>query len=168
MCYSIVGSGGGGIQAFEQPLHSYSYLCETIIIQRSLILANVNGRLASLSDSGGFRKYIQANAVACGITGSVQRYRGYQVRLSIEGTEDQLNEFESFLRICVDQEMIESLKLETEYVSRRRVMQVFKILKDHTRLGCESRPQGVMSGPYSGNQFEKETDYSSDSYEVRT
>ena len=37
-------------------------------------LRNVNGSLATLSETGGFRKLIRQRAQAIGITGTIQRY----------------------------------------------------------------------------------------------
>jgi acylphosphatase len=156
------------LQPFGQSLPSSSHFFPQPphILQKQLFLSNVNASLASLS-GGGFRLYIKVNAEARGLTGSIQRYRGDDVLLHIEGTESQFDEFDIFLLECLNQDMIGDMTTKSDAVIRRRSMSMFKILKDHTRLFCASRSNGVMTGKHSGRDYEKETDFSADSSEIQ-
>jgi acylphosphatase len=155
------------LQQFGRSLPSSSHFFPEPphILQKQLLLSNVNASLASLS-GGGFRLYIKGNAEARGLTGSIQRYHGDDVLLHIEGTESQFDEFDIFLQECVNQDMIGDMTTRSDVVIRRRSMTVFKILKDHTRLFCASRRNGVRTGKHSGGDYEKKSEFSADSSEI--
>lgn len=127
---------------------------------------DVNASLASLSEAHGFREFVKANAAAIGITGTIQRYHRDVVRLCVEGTEEQFEAFDQFLLTCISQSMVGAIKNRHEDEFRFRSMNSIVILTDHSRPYSKTRRNGVKSGPFSGGNYEKITEYSASSSEV--
>jgi len=110
--------------------------------------------LATLSSSGGFRRYIRAQAINHGLTGTIQRTEGSDVRVIFEGDITQHNNFYDFLMELVGLTMIDDIDFVVERAIRRRAKAGFKILHDGSHKKSARNPDGVVSGRYSGNDYE--------------
>ena len=124
-------------------------------------LENATGKLAIFAGFKGFRKFVQAKANELHITGTIQRYHHYDIKLKLEGTLEQQMAFIDFLDECQDRGMISGI---AEYVSREiryRISRKFVILKDHSRLVDNNGK--VHKGDYSDDpDYEKLSLYSAD------
>jgi acylphosphatase len=121
---------------------------------RELTFEDVDGSLASLSTAGGFRKHIRATALGCGLTGSVRRLNGRNVGVQLEGSEAQHNQFDEELVAMVQGGLIGNVLVVTERSVRKRLLPDFRILHDSGYKKSNRNPNGVVTGRYSGNDWE--------------
>ena len=122
--------------------------------QYTILLIDVNGSLASLSEHKGFRKFFVAHANAIGITGTIQRIIQNNVRISVEASsQDILDNFMVFLNECEEHGMISSHEIESEKAVS---------LPQKTFLIKTDLSKRVEKGKYSdGDEFEKMSESSS-------
>jgi len=119
-----------------------------LINQIQMILIDVDGSLASLSEHKGFRRFFVANANVIGITGTIQRLNLNNVRIVFEAdSQGRMDAIAKFLYDCIDLKMIRAFKIEHEVAVSIRSKN-FCILTDFS--------SGVTKGHYSeGDDFDK-------------
>ena len=135
------------------------FSCRVISSDRFIyhfILHNVNGRLASLSNYRGFRRYVKALADNVGVTGRIQRTRGEDVDLVFEGTDEQIGLFFRHLQALHRQAMFHGYDLvRRQDIGPRPVYEEFSIIVNLHRLV-------TRKGPHSDHEFDKLSEYSAD------
>ena len=126
-----------------------------------MTLEGADGRLTSLSEHRGFRRYVVGNANAIGITGTIQRFHDTTVRMVFEASEVQLDRFVSFLKECSAMGMIRRICGYHQEALDYRLHATFGIVRDFSRT--VARGGGVVKGPYSDDDADKLSVYSADS-----
>jgi acylphosphatase len=128
-------------------------------------LAYNPGRQA-VEDAHGFRHHARNNALARGITGYIQRYRHKDVMLVMEGTREQLEQFNAWLHQCYGQGMFASIFVHSRVPIPLRGYYSFSIYLDHTRpFHPQTHPEGIIRGSWSDNFYEKLSAYSANLYQ---
>jgi len=120
-----------------------------------------------LQQSQGFRRYVCDHARRENLTGYIQRTRGRNVELVVEGFATQLQVFEDWLRSCADQGMFREFLHERSRPTRIvwNNYNQFKILNDAMPpYHQEAQPDGITRGEWSENQFEILSTHSSNLY----
>jgi acylphosphatase len=125
-------------------------------------LRNVDASLTSLAEVKGFRNFVKAQADKIGVTGYIQRYHADDLKLGFEGTEEQCDEFLSWLlSLESDYDMIKRIEPIVDGKERhRRYNKSFNKVTDHSRL--KERGGTVHRGPYSDGDFDKISEFSAD------
>ena len=155
---------------YSKPFHAFivsqAIPSPPALIRYSIRLTNVNGKLTSLSEYQGFRKFVKAKAVELHVGGTIQRYHERDVMVVFEGYADDVREFYNFLKRCKMQDMIESFA-EIHYETLDDMWQMvsenfsFKILKNFSKTVRQGGT--IITGRYSGEDFDKITVFSADS-----
>ena len=133
---------------------------------------HVDGSLASLSVHRGFRRFVQAVANSVGLTGYIQRYMHANVRVCMEGTDEQFAAFENFVEQWQKQLMVGDITLVPNHAEEGffvRRYKGFTIHKSHSRPASVRCRHGVVNGKYSEelSECDKITEYSADSMQSR-
>jgi len=136
------------------------------IFSDSLLLKDALGdhpSLASLAiGGGGFRVYLKEKANEIGVTGTIQRYNSFDIRVTVEGTEQQLRSFYYFLDECIAFGMISDFQLRHQrYRIDSRQYQTVLIATDFQK--SVENGGTLQTGQYSGDDGEKKSVNSSDS-----
>jgi acylphosphatase len=128
---------------------------------------SVDSSLTSLAGPRGFRRFVQTAAISVGLTGSIQRYTHDNVRVYLEGTEDQLRQFDNLVDEWQAQAMVGDISVvpggaEENYLFRH--IRGFTIHKSHSRPAPLCR-HGVRNGKYSADltDYDKMSEYSANS-----
>jgi acylphosphatase len=128
----------------------------------SIRLVEVNGKLTSLSEHKGFRKFVRESAEIVGVTGTIQRYHHNDVKIFFEGPMDAAARFQAYLRHWQQQGMFQTF---ADYEPKQAVFPLFNsfsIIQDHSRT--VERGGTVIKGIYSdGEEFDKFSTYSANS-----
>jgi acylphosphatase len=111
-----------------------------------MILIEARGNLVSLSEIGGFREFIKANALRLQIGGDIQRYNGYNVKLRIEGLVENIQAFLDFLNDPT-LNMFSSISITEEKQIPYLHFKTFKILQNFA-----SR---TKNGEYSSHDYDR-------------
>ena len=97
-----------------------------------------------------------------GVTGSIQRYRHYDIRIYFEGDMEQLDNFFDFLQRCRQQGMLTKFENIVSSEIPLRTQREFFIVVDHSRT--TERNGKVKKGPHSDHtEYDKISEYSGDS-----
>ena len=128
-------------------------------------LAYNPGREA-LENVHGFRHHARNNALLMGITGYIQRYRHKDVMLVMEGTREQVENFNHWLQQCQGQGMFRSYFRHSQIPLAFRTYNTFSIYLDHTRpYHPQAHPDGIIRGTWSDYFYEKLSEYSANLYQ---
>ena len=93
-------------------------------------------------------------ALGCGLFGTIQRTAGTTVVMKVEGRMDELNTFDDALPDMVASTMIGNVDVVSERPLRTRMHRDFRILPDALYKRTARNPGGVVTGRYSGNDWE--------------
>lgn len=119
-----------------------------------------------LQNAAGFRNHARNNALAIGITGYILRYRHKDVRMVMEGTIEQVGQFNHWLHQCYGQGMFNRYLVHSQTPILLRSYSTFSIYFDHTRpYHPMAHPNGIIRGTWSDNINEKLSDYSANLYQ---
>ena len=128
--------------------------------------------LASLSVHRGFRRFVQAVANSVGLTDYIQRYKHANVRVCMEGTDEQFAAFENFVEQWQKQSMVGDITLVPNHAEEGffvRRYKGFTIHKSHSHPASVRCRHGVVNGKCSEelSECDKITEYSADSMQSR-
>eukprot|EP01031_Cornospumella_fuschlensis_P027628 gene27628-33365_t len=119
----------------------------------------------ALAQAPGFRHHARNYAVSRGVTGYIQRVRHKDVVLVMEGTAEQLHQFNLWLTQCYGQGMFQGQFVESRVPIPFRVYNSFSIYVDHTRpFHPQYHPNGVIRGTWSETMYEKLSEWSQNLY----
>lgn len=125
---------------------------------------DVDVSLASLSESKGFRRYVQSNALRIGISGYIQRYHHRNIRVVYQGDMEAVKAFQGLKSQWESWGILQSVVFKSETATRMRTYPTFALRKDFSR---HTSRNGVQAGCYSGNEFDKISEFSADSMQSR-
>lgn len=127
----------------------------SVIFVFAMILYDINGGLASLSGSNGFRKYMKSAADHFGILGSIQRVPTTRAELMLVCTEETFRNFlNGFIKDCVSQGMFQTNFMRITQSSCPFPPPDFQILR--------SVSHHVQNGRYSSNEYDGRSTTSAD------
>ena len=118
------------------------------------LFENVDAALATLTEAGGFRRFIRLLALGYTLSGTVRRTVGRNLVIVLEGTVDQHNNFMEELLRLVQMGMISNIEHISDRAITRRLHNGFIILADMIGRRSRNRPNGVEPGPASGIDHE--------------
>jgi len=134
------------------------------LFRLEMMLCEVDGSLATLSEYRGFRRFIQAKATDLGLGGTIQRYDKSDVKVVLEGTKEQVANFVAFLDYCIKTyRMMEKRRFINPM---QEVMLAeyndFAVVKDHRKQ--QGRGGTIVKGQFSdGNDYDCVTTSSANS-----
>lgn len=119
-----------------------------------------------LQESQGFRRYLRNYARDMRLTGYIQRSRGRDIQMLVEGYLAELQPFEIWLNSCKIQGMFKYC----DYEDRKNI-----VWRDHSQFDIrndvvkpfhrEAQKDGITRGEWSDNQFELLSAHSSNLYQ---
>lgn len=115
--------------------------------------------LTSLQECRGIRRYVKSHADKIGVCGFIQRYHAKTINIVYEGTPAQIDEFKNFIKQTKGYKMIDVIRKVKEELSRYRSYDTFDIAKNKLKR--------IVTGAYSGTDFDKLSEYSADSIQAR-